>query len=383
MTPEEAMRRALAEARRGLGRTFPNPSVGAVLFRRSGVLGVGHTQPPPGPHAEVVALQASRRRSARSLRGASVAVTLEPCCFSGRTGPCTEALIEAGVARVYVGCRDPHPRVAGRGMRRLRAAGIEVQTGVLEEECRELHRGFFSLWGRNRPFVTLKLATSLDARIATASGESRWITGSPARGFVHRLRARADAVMVGSGTALADDPALTARRGDDIVHRPVRVLVDSRLRVPTSAALYQGVPERRTVVLARAGARGLAVRRRAGTEVLEVRARGAYLDLADGLRKLADAGLTTLLVEGGGMLAAALLRAKLVDEIHWLQAPILLGGDARPALGALELSRLRDAVVLPDAARRSLGQDLHWKARLGADRPGGTSRERGGNGGRG
>ncbi len=367
MTPEEAMRRALAVARTGLGRTFPNPSVGAVVFRRSGTLGVGRTHPPPGPHAEVVALsRASHGR--RSLRGASIATTLEPCCFSGRTGPCTRALIEAGIKRVYIGCRDPHPRVAGRGLRQLRAAGIAVEVGLLGEECRDLHRGFFSAWERGRPFVTLKLAASLDGRIATASGESQWITGPNARRFTHRLRARVDGVLVGSDTALADDPALTARSGTRVVHRPVRVLLDGRLRVPLRARLYRGVggaTSDRVLVLTRRGVRGAAARRKAGVEVLEVRGRGTHVDLARALECVRQAGLTTLLVEGGGGLAAALLRANLVDEIHWLQAPILLGGDGRPAIGPLELDSLREAIQLSTARRRMLGRDLHWVARIG------------------
>lgn len=298
-----------------------------------------------------------------------MATTLEPCCFSGRTGPCTRALIEAGIERVYVGCRDPHPRVAGRGLRQLRAAGIAVQVGLLEQECRELHRGFLSVCDRGRPFVTLKLATSLDGRIATASGESQWITGPEARRFTHRLRARVDGVLVGSETVLADDPALTARSGARVVHRPVRVLVDGRLRVPLQARLYRGVGGAlgdRVLVLTRRGARGAVARRNAGIEVLEVRGGGgAHIDLAQGLECVGQAGLTTLLVEGGGGLAAALLRAKLVDEIHWLQAPILLGGDGRPALGPLELDSLRDAIRLSGARRRMLGRDLHWVARIG------------------
>ena len=372
MSPEEAMRLAVSQARRGLGRTFPNPSVGAVVFRGGRRLGVGRTAPPPGPHAEVAALAAARRKGGvRALRGASLAATLEPCCFSGRTGPCTEALIEAGVSRVYVGCRDPHPRVAGKGIARLRRAGIKVETGVLEAECRELHRGFLSVWERGRPFVTLKLATSLDGRIATASGESQWITSPEARGFGHQLRSRSDAILVGSGTALADDPALTARKDGRVVHRPARILVDSRLRVPISAKLFQGLEATPTFVLTRRGARGGRSRERLGATLIPVPVRRGQLDLARGLAAVADVGVTTVLVEGGGMLAAALLRAGLVDELHWIQAPILLGGDGRPALGELGVRRLADAVQLVGAKRRALGPDVHIQAR-----PGGRKRGR-------
>ncbi len=362
MTPEEAMRAALRQARRGQGRTHPNPSVGAVVFRQGGVLGAGRTQPPPGAHAEVVALAAAGRRG--RVHGASLAVTLEPCCFQGRTGPCTEAIIASGVSRVYVGARDPHPRVAGRGVRRLRRAGIEVVTGVLEDACREQHRGFFTLCARGRPFVTLKLATSLDGRIATRSGDSRWISGPAARAFVHGLRARVDGVMVGSGTALADDPALSARKAGRVVHRPTRVLVDSRLRVPVTAKLYRGAPATPTLVLARRGARGATARQAAGARVLAVRAARPGIDLARGLEVLGTEGLTHLLVEGGGKLAAALLRARLVDELLWIQAPLLLGGDGRPGLGELGFDRLSEAIRLADVTRRALGPDLLWRARL-------------------
>ncbi len=361
---EAMMRLALASARRGLGRTHPNPSVGAVVFRGDRVLGRGYTRPPGGPHAEVVALRAAtRRHGAAAVRGASIAVTLEPCCFTGRTPPCTDAILDAGIARVAIGLRDPHPRVRGRGSRALEAAGVRVERGVLEDECRELHRGFVSLCERGRPFVTLKLATSLDGRIATASGESRWITGPEARRFVHGLRARVDAVMVGSGTALADDPDLSVRRGERVLHRPDRVLVDSRLRVPASARLHTPHPGTRTLVLTAARARGRRALTASGSELLDVPGRAGALDLARGLARLGDNGLTTLLVEGGGGLAAALLRARLVDELHWILAPKLLGGDGRAALGALELRRLADAPELEVIRTRRLGRDTHVHAR--------------------
>src|SRR5690606_5532827 len=214
LTPEDAMRLAPAQARRALGRTFPNPSAGAGVFRGERVLGRGATRPPGGAHAEVVAIeQAARRHGRRALRGASLAVTLEPCSHHGRTPPCTDALVAAGLARVYVGHRDPSPHAAGGGLRVLRRAGIAVEGGVLEAACREQHRGFLSVVERGRPWVTLKLAASLDGRIATAAGESRWISSAASRAYVHRLRARSDAIAIGASSALADDPALTARRG--------------------------------------------------------------------------------------------------------------------------------------------------------------------------
>ncbi len=364
--PEEAMRLALRQAARGQGRVWPNPSVGAVIFRGGKILGSGLTVSPPGPHAEIVAMRAvSRRHGEAALRGASIAVTLEPCAHHGRTGPCADALIEAGIARVYAGCGDPHSQVAGAGYRRLRRAGVRVETGVLGGLCRESHRGFLSLVLRKRPFVTLKLASSMDGRIATASGESRWITGARARRWVHDLRARVDGVMVGSGTALADDPQLTARRGGRVIHRPVRVLVDSRLRLPVRAALYSDLARAETWVLCGQGVRGLRSRAATGARLFELPARDGHLDLKRALRELARAGLGSLLVEGGGELAAALLRAKLVDEIHWLLAPKLIGADGRPALGALGLDRLAQASLLRDVRTRRLDDDIQITARLG------------------
>ncbi len=360
------MRLALSQARRVRGRTFPNPAVGAVVFRVRRVLGRGATRPPGGPHAEIVALDAARRRfGPRALRGASMAITLEPCCHTGRTAPCTAALIEAGLRRVWIGCRDPHPQVAGRGIRRLRAAGIEVELGVLETECREQHRGFLSVWERGRPYVTLKLASSLDGRIATASGESRWITGAEARNRAHQLRAGVDAIMVGSGTALADDPELSARRGAKVIHRPIRVLVDAKLRVPPEARLFRAVrgsDPARTWVLCGPRARGRRALAARGARIFEVATKGEHLDLCAAMKALAGAGLTTLLVEGGGELAAALLRAGLVDEIHWFMAGRLLGGDGRAAVGSLAVKHLNQAQTLRGLSVRRVGRDLHLHA---------------------
>ena len=359
------MRAALAQARGARGRTWPNPPVGAVVFRGDRVLGRGRTEPPPGRHAEVVAIErALRAHGERAVRGASLAVTLEPCDHTGRTGPCSERVLAAGLARVFVGHPDPHARVCGRGIARLRRAGVGVEVGVLEAECVEQHRGFLSVVLRGRPFVALKLAASLDGRIATASGESRWITGAPAREAAHRLRASVDAILVGGGTARADDPALTARRGRRVLHRPVRVVADARLRVSPSARLFRGAPGSAWVLCARsapAGRRRELSRR--GAVLIPTPLRRGRLDLRAALRELARRGLTELLVEGGGELAASLLREDLVDELHWFAAPRLLGGDARPAVGALSLRALRDAPALRVLALRRLGGDLHLIAR--------------------
>jgi len=361
MKAEVAMRLALALGRRGKGRTHPNPSVGAVVYRGNRTLGRGYTRPVGGPHAEAVAIRAAVRRfGARAVRGASMAVTLEPCCHVGRTGPCTQAIIEAGLRHVFIGHADPHREVSGRGVRLLRRGGVEVSVGVLEEECRLLNRGFLSVCERGRPFVSLKLASTLDGRIATASGESRWITGEASRVAVHRLRAHTDAILVGSETVLADDPEITARRNGRVVHRPVRVLLDSRLRVPVSARLFRSEASRTWVLCSsKASARKRRVLAAAGARVLDVRVRGRYLDLERALSLLGRSGLTEVLVEGGGRLAAALLREGLVDEVHWFTAPKLLGGDGRPALGPLEAGSLADALALENVRVRRVGSDVH------------------------
>ncbi len=364
MSPEAAMREALAAARKASGRTFPNPPVGAVVVRGVRILGRGFTRPAGGPHAEVVAIEAAARRfGAAALRGAAMAVTLEPCNHRGRTGPCTDAILGAGIARVYVGHRDPHRLVGGRGLRRLRSAGVRVVEGVLETSCREQHRGFLSVVERGRPFVVLKLAASLDGRIATASGESRWITGPAARAEVHRLRGRVDAVLVGSATALADDPELTARRGSRIVHRPLAVVLDSRLRLPPNARAIAVRDPGGVVVI---GSRNASPARRealerAGVRVLLEPAGTRGLSPRGAARRLARLGVTEILVEGGGEVAAAWLRAGLVDELHWFVSTALLGGDAKPALGALGIRRLSGAIALHEPVVRRFGADLYLR----------------------
>ena len=368
MRPAEAMQLALARARRASGRTFPNPAVGAVVLRGEQVLGAGETQPPGAAHAEVRALRdAARKHGARALVGATLAVTLEPCGHHGRTPPCTDAIRAAGIARVWIGQRDPHPLVSGRGIRALRRAGIAVETNVCAAECADQHRGFCSVHERGRPWVALKLAATLDGRIATARGESRWITSAESRAFAHRLRDSADAVMIGSGTALADDPALTVRApGGAFVRAPLRIVVDAALATPARLALYRDAHAARTWLLTARGhsARALAARSAHGARVIEAPRRGAHLDLARALEQLARAGLTQLLVEGGGGLAAALLRAGLVDELHWFAAPSLLGGDARAAVAALGVKQLANRPAFAIADMRRLGPDLYVHARL-------------------
>jgi len=369
---KRAIRLALREARKASGRAFPNPPVGAVLFRGEKILGRGHTQPVGGAHAEIVALERARQRfGADSIRGASMAVTLEPCSYRGRTGPCADALIEAGLGRVIVGHLDPHPRVSGEGIRRLQVAGIEVEIGVCEADCREQHRGFLSVLERGRPFVELKLASSMDGRIATATGASRWITGERARAEVQRMRARSDAIAVGSGTAAADNPELVARRNGRVIHRPVRVVFSSSLALPLDLGLFSEQRAGKTWIVCAETAPEDAVRHldERGVSVLQVPVNSeGKIDLAEALRGLAEKGLTQVLLEGGGMLAASFLREGLVDALSWFVAPLLLGGDGRAALGSLGVRELSDALQIQGLQVRKLGPDLYLRGSIGAGR---------------
>jgi diaminohydroxyphosphoribosylaminopyrimidine deaminase/5-amino-6-(5-phosphoribosylamino)uracil reductase len=353
---EAHMRAALALAGRGLGNTWPNPAVGCVIVRDGAVVGRGWTAPGGRPHAETEAL----KRAGAAARGATAYVTLEPCCHWGRTPPCTDALIAAGVARVVVALRDPDPRVDGRGLRLLREAGIEVTEGVLQAEAATLSAGFIKRVAVGLPMVTLKLASTLDGRIATRTGESRWITGPSARRAVHALRGRHDAVLVGSGTLLADDPDLTCRLPGAALLPIVRVVADARLRTPPRAKLFDNAAP--VWIATRTGhpeATMEALRAR-GAEIIQVPAAegAAGLDPAALLRALAVRGVTRVLAEGGAALAAALLRAGLVDRLAWFHAPAVMGADGRPAADALPLDVLAAMPRFRRVSAALLGPDL-------------------------
>ncbi len=325
------MRRALALARKAWGRTSPNPLVGAVLVREGRVVGEGFHQRAGTPHAEVHAIAAAGEAAA----GATLYVSLEPCCTHGRTPPCTEAIRRAGIRRVVAGCVDANPRHAGRGLEQLREWGIETTVGVLEEACRDLNESFF-WWARNRrPFVLLKLAATLDGRIATASGQSRWISGPAARHRVQRLRQWADAVMVGGATVLADNPSLTVREPARWPRQPLRCVWTSRALPPGLAVASD--PERPPVL-------------------------AKPVTTEQWLAFLSDLGrrdITALLLEGGGELAAAALRAGIVNKVAFFLAPRILGGrGSRPAVGGDDPARLEDALPLGRLRVERVGEDL-------------------------
>jgi len=337
-TDRQHMAAALAVARRGLGTTWPNPAVGCVLVKDGRVLARGWTQPGGRPHAETEALA----RAGDSARGATAYVTLEPCSHWGRTPPCCDALIRAGVSRVVVATGDPDPRVDGRGLQRLREAGVIVELGLLGAEARAVNAGFASRITRGLPMVTLKLATTLDGRIATAEGESRWITGPEARRAVHAMRGRHDAVLVGSGTVLADDPELTCRLPGMVRAQPARVVADARLRTPLASRLVTTAREVPVWIATRTNQRpaALAPYIEAGVEILSVPRTRPGLDLAALLGALAQRGITRVFAEGGAALSAALLRGGFVDRIAWFHAPGVMGGDGLAAVAPLPLAKL-------------------------------------------
>lgn len=351
------MAHALRLAARGLGNVWPNPAVGCVLVKDDQIVGRGWTQPGGRPHAERRALDQAGPRAA----GATAYVTLEPCAHHGQTPPCATGLIAAGVARVVTALTDPDARVSGKGHAMLRAAGIEVTEGVMAAEAARLNAGFLKRVMRGLPFVTLKLATTLDGRIATASGESRWITGPEARRHVHLLRLSHDAVLVGAGTARADDPDLTVR-DMGAVRQPVRIVLDSRLSHAPDSRLGRTARENPVWMVHTAAAPPDARAAWAGTgaELIEVTATAAgQVDPAAALRALAARGLTRILCEGGGQLAASLVVAGLADDLACYQAGALIGADGRAGFAALGLAALAEAPRLTLREACGLGPDRY------------------------
>ncbi|TCO82106.1 diaminohydroxyphosphoribosylaminopyrimidine deaminase [Plasticicumulans lactativorans] len=353
-TDTRHMARALQLAAHGLTTTSPNPRVGCVLVRDDRVVGKGWHERAGAGHAEVQALAAA----GPAARGATAYVTLEPCSHHGRTPPCAEALIAAGVARVVAAMQDPNPRVAGRGLERLRTAGIAVDCGVLEAEARALNPGFISRMERGRPWLRVKLAMSLDGRTALASGESQWITAAPARADVQRWRARACAVLTGVGTVLADDPALDVRL-PGTWRQPLRVVVDTQLRTPPQARLFTR-PGR--VLIVTASERDPAALRAAGAEVVRLPAAAAGIDLVALCAELARRECNEVHVECGARLAGGLLGAGLLDEVLLYVAPLLLGDGAHGLFHLPGLLRMDQRIALEALDQRMVGRD--WRLLL-------------------
>lgn len=353
------MARALQLARQAMNITTPNPRVGCVLVRAGQVIGSGHTRPAGQNHAEIEALAACQGQA----QGATAYVTLEPCSHFGRTPPCADALVAAGVARVVAAIEDPNPQVAGQGLARLRAAGISTECGLLMDEAREINAGFIMRMTRGRPWLRLKMAASLDGRTALANGVSQWITGPAARADGHRWRARACAILTGIGTVLEDDPRLTVRLDDasEVFRQPLKVIVDSRLETPPTARLFDGA-----AVLIATASDDAARRERllgCGAEVLCLPDARGKVDLPGLMAELARRGINEVHGEAGHKLSGSLFCAGLVDELLLYCAPTLLGGQARGMFELGELTRIDERLDLKIADVRCVGEDLRILAR--------------------
>lgn len=348
------MARALQLANKGLHTTDPNPRVGCVVVKDGEIVGEGWHERAGEAHAEVLALAAAGARA----RGATVYVTLEPCCHHGRTPPCTRALIDAGIARVVAAMQDPNPRVAGQGVQQLTDVGIAIDIGLMEAAARALNPGFIQRMQTGRPYVRVKLAASLDGRTALASGESKWITGAAARHDVQCWRARSSSILTGIGTVLADDPSLTVRDVDVQGRQPLRVVADSRLRLPVTAKLL-AAPGATLVATVSADAHRAAALTDAGAELVLLRGADGRVDLAALLAHLAQREVNELLVEAGASLSGALLDAGLIDELIVYIAPHVLGAGARGMFDTSLLTRMAERTSLTITDVRAFGPD--WR----------------------
>lgn len=350
------MERALNLAAQGRGRTSPNPLVGAVLARQGVVVGEGYHASAGGDHAEVIALKAA----GGSVPGAACYVTLEPCVHYGRTPPCVDALIEAGITKVVVAAYDPNPVVAGRGVHRLRKAGITVEVGLLQEEAVRLNEAYFKYIRTGEPYVLLKAALSLDGKLATRTGDSQWITGDLARHRVHEMRNSVDAVMVGIGTVLKDDPILTTRLRGAEARDPLRVVVDTRGRLPATARLLRsGCQSPLVAVGPRVSQARLRQLRERGTDVIVLPAGAGGVSLPHLIRELGHRAITSVMIEGGGRLATAALQAGIVDKVVLMFAPILIGGMKAPTLLQGEgAEKLIEALRIKQLKVEHIGDDL-------------------------
>ena len=352
-----SMRRAVTLARHALGSTSPNPAVGAVVVKDGKIVGEGWTQPAGQDHAEAVALKEAGPRA----NGAALYVTLEPCNHVGRTPPCTDAIIGAGISAVHVGIRDPNPSVRGGGVERLESEGIRTHVGGESAAVQRQLEAWLKFATTGRPFVTAKFAMSLDGKIATRTGDSKWITGDKARWHVHKMRARVDAVMVGIGTALADDPRLTARdeRGNPLARQPLRVVVDSRGRLPETARLFSE-PGETLIAVGSAVGPSQAGNHRGGVEVRGFPLRGGHIDLQSLMEFLAkERDIASIMVEGGGALLGALFDLGLVDKVAAFAAPTVIGGANAPSpVGGAGAEMMADALELERVRWKRLGRDM-------------------------
>ena len=351
---EQYMRLALRLALKGAGRTSPNPMVGAVLVQGGKIVATGYHRRAGGDHAEIAAL----KRAGKRAQGSTLYLNLEPCVHQGKTPPCTPALIQAGVKVVVVGMVDPNPRVSGRGVRRLRQAGISVRVGVLDRECRRLNEAFSKFITRQVPFVILKLAASLDGKIATSTGDSRWITGEAARAYVHRLRNQVDAVVVGIGTVSADNPRLTCRvsGGRD----PWRVVLDGRLRISLTANVVRQRKREKTIVVTgpRASVKKARGIEKTGAQLWRFPLRGGWIPFSSLLKRLGRMGFLSVMIEGGGATAARALAEGVVDKVVFFYAPKIIGGEGTRMIDGLGIKRMSRCKTIREMEVERFGQDI-------------------------
>jgi len=353
------MEQALSLARLALGQVSPNPAVGAVVVKNDIVVGQGYTQPPGSPHAEVLAL----KQAGEQARGGVMYVTLEPCCHYGRTPPCSQAIIAAGITEVHMAMLDSNPLVSGRGKDELEREGIKTYVGEHEDEAKQINEAYTKFITTGMPFVTAKFAISLDGKIATKSGDSKWISGGEARKYVHNLRYSADAIMAGVNTILADDPHLTSRccggRGGTARKQPLRVIVDSKGRTPLTARLF-GEPGKTLLALGRLVApEEKTAFAEVGAELLELPSEEGWVDLEKLLKTLAEQEITSVLVEGGGILLGSLFDCGLVDKVIAFIAPVIIGGsEAKTAVGGKGIDKVVDSLKLERVSIEKLGEDL-------------------------
>ncbi len=361
MDDEKWMRRALRLAEKGRGRTSPNPMVGAILVKKDEVVGEGYHAKAGEAHAEIIALQ----RAKEDAKGATLYINLEPCTHYGKTPPCAPQVIKAGVKRVVIGMEDPNPLVRGKGIKTLKKAGLDVEVGILERECRRLNEAFCKYILEKEPFVILKVAATLDGKIATRGGESKWISGEDSRRFVHKLRDQVDGVLVGIGTILRDDPMLTTgiKGGRD----PYRIVLDSRLKIPEEARVIGDFPAR-VVIVATELAPEEKIDRLAkkGVRIMTLPSKEGKVDVKLCLSKLGEIGITSLLVEGGGQINGSFLDEGLIDKLLLFLSPKLIGDHKAPGIfGGGGVSSLQEAIPLKEMKVKRIGEDMLLEGYLG------------------
>jgi diaminohydroxyphosphoribosylaminopyrimidine deaminase/5-amino-6-(5-phosphoribosylamino)uracil reductase len=353
---EQWMRRALELAEKAAGRTLPNPMVGAVIVKNGRVIAEGYHKKAGRPHGEIEAL----RKAGKRARGAQLFVNLEPCCHQGRTPPCTDAIIESGLREVYVGMRDPNPQVAGKGIRQLKRAGIAVRTGLLRQECQRINEVFTKCIQTGMPFVTLKSALSLDGKIATSTGESQWITGPEARERVHRMRDQVDAILVGAGTVLKDNPRLTTRLKKGKGSNPARVILDAKAEIPLKAKVFHRARRERVIYVTAHGTSAYRINKlhKAGVQVYLLPDKNNRISLKKLIKLLGQSGVTSILVEGGGGLNASALKEGIIDKVVLFLAPLIIGGESAPGVvGGPGIKSLKQTLHIKNLTVTPMGAD--------------------------